>query len=51
MLASFVTRSRAPLNAVAKVSRDENGRVILRLKDREDVLQVSQPYAHLFRQM
>jgi len=39
------------LNAVAKVSRDENGRVILRLKDRGDVLLVSQPYAHLFRQM
>jgi DNA-binding LytR/AlgR family response regulator len=39
------------LNAVAKVSRDANGRVILRLKDRDDVLQVSQPYAHLFRQM
>ena len=39
------------LNAVAKVSRDANGRVILRLKDRDEVLQVSQPYAHLFRQM
>ncbi len=39
------------LNAVAKVSRDESGRVILRLKDRDEVLQVSQPYAHLFRQM
>ena len=39
------------LNAVAKVSRDANGRVILRLRDRDDVLQVSQPYAHLFRQM
>ena len=39
------------LNAVAKVSRDANGRVILRLKDRDEVLLVSQPYAHLFRQM
>ena len=39
------------LNAVAKVSRDGGGRVILRLKDREEVLHVSQPYAHLFRQM
>jgi len=25
--------------------------VVLRLKDRKEVLQVSQPYAHLFRQM
>ena len=39
------------LNAVSKVSRDDSGRVILRLKDRDEVLQVSQPYAHLFRQM
>jgi DNA-binding LytR/AlgR family response regulator len=39
------------LNAIAGVSRDLAGRVILRLKDRDEVLQVSQPYAHLFRQM
>jgi len=39
------------LNAVESVGRDLNGRVILRLKDRPEVLQVSQPYAHLFRQM
>jgi DNA-binding LytR/AlgR family response regulator len=39
------------LGAVASVGRDGNGRVVLRLKDRADVLQVSQPYAHLFRQM
>ena len=39
------------LNAVASVGRDLRGRVVLRLKDRDEVLQVSQPYAHLFRQM
>jgi DNA-binding LytR/AlgR family response regulator len=39
------------LNAVESVGRDLQGHVILRLKDRPEVLQVSQPYAHLFRQM
>lgn len=39
------------LNAVEAVSRDLNGHVVLRLKDRKEELQVSQPYAHLFRQM
>ena len=39
------------LNAVESVGRDLNGRVVLRLKDRPEVLQVSQPFAHLFRQM
>jgi DNA-binding LytR/AlgR family response regulator len=39
------------LNAVESVGRDLNGHVVLRLKDRKEVLQVSQPYAHLFRQM
>jgi DNA-binding LytR/AlgR family response regulator len=39
------------VNAIASVSRDLAGRVILRLKDRDEVLSVSQPYAHLFRQM
>jgi DNA-binding LytR/AlgR family response regulator len=39
------------LNAVESVGRDLQGRVVLRLKDRPEVLQVSQPYAHLFRQM
>ncbi len=39
------------LNAVASVGRDLKGNVILRLKDRHELLQVSQPYAHLFRQM
>jgi DNA-binding LytR/AlgR family response regulator len=39
------------LNAVESVGRDLNGHVILRLKDRKETLQVSQPYAHLFRLM
>jgi DNA-binding LytR/AlgR family response regulator len=39
------------LIAVESVGRDLNGHVILRLKDRTESLQVSQPYAHLFRQM
>jgi DNA-binding LytR/AlgR family response regulator len=39
------------LNAIESVGRDLNGHVILRLKDRKETLQVSQPYAHLFRQM
>ena len=39
------------LNAIESVSRDMNGHVILRLKDRTETLQVSQPFAHLFRQM
>jgi DNA-binding LytR/AlgR family response regulator len=39
------------LNAVESVGRDMNGHVVLRLKERPEVLQVSQPYAHLFRQM
>ena len=39
------------LNAVARVARDLKGRVILHLKERNEVLQVSERYAHLFRQM
>jgi DNA-binding LytR/AlgR family response regulator len=39
------------VNAIAAVTRDIAGHVVLRLKDRKEVLQVSQPYAHLFRQM
>jgi DNA-binding LytR/AlgR family response regulator len=39
------------LNAVESVGRDMRGHVILRLKDRRELLQVSQPYEHLFRQM
>ena len=39
------------LNAIESVGRDLKGNVILRLKDREEVLRVSQAYVHLFRQM
>jgi len=39
------------LNAIARVGRDLRGRVVLHLKGEDEVLQVSQPYAHLFRQM
>ncbi len=39
------------LNAVKSVGRDSKGHVVLRLKDRSELLPVSQPYAHLFRQM
>jgi DNA-binding LytR/AlgR family response regulator len=39
------------LNAVESVGRDLKGHVVLRLKDRREVLKVSQPYEHLFRQM
>ena len=39
------------LNAVGSVGRDLRGNVVLRLKDRPEVLRVSQQYAHLFRQM
>jgi len=39
------------LDAVASVGRSLTGQVVLRLKDRSETLQVSQPYAHLFRQM
>jgi DNA-binding LytR/AlgR family response regulator len=39
------------LNAIDSVSRDIKENVILRLKDRAEVLRVSKAYAHLFRQM
>jgi DNA-binding LytR/AlgR family response regulator len=39
------------VNAVAEVSRDARGHPKLRLKNRSEALQVSQPFAHLFRQM
>jgi len=39
------------LNAIAAVTKDLAGHVVLRLKERQEVLHVSQPYAHLFRQM
>jgi len=39
------------LNAVESVGRDLRGHVVLRIKGRPELLQVSQPYTHLFRQM
>lgn len=39
------------VNAIAEVSRDTRGHPVLRLKHRNEALQVSQPFAHLFRQM
>jgi DNA-binding LytR/AlgR family response regulator len=39
------------LNSIESVGRDLKGHVVLRLKGRPELLQVSQPYEHLFRQM
>ena len=39
------------LGAVASVGRDHRGHVVLRLRGRDEVLPVSQTFAHLFRQM
>ncbi len=39
------------LNAVESVGHDEKGRMVLRLRGRSEVLHVSQPYSHTFRQM
>lgn len=39
------------VNAIASVSRDFAGRLIIKLKSRKETLPVSQPFAHLFRQM
>lgn len=39
------------VNAIGAISRDLAGRLIIKLKDRKETLQVSQPYSHLFRQM
>ena len=39
------------LNAVESVGHDLKGHVVLRLKDSAEVLKVSQPFEHLFRQM
>ncbi len=39
------------VNAVAEVSRDARGLPKLHLKQRKEALEVSQPFAHLFRQM
>ena len=50
----FVQMHRATIvnrNAVESVARDVKGHVVLRLRGLEAVLPVSQPYAHLFRQM
>src|SRR5258706_3075962 len=50
----FVQMHRATivnLNAVESVGRDSKGHVMLRLKDRRELLPVSQPYTHLFREM
>jgi DNA-binding LytR/AlgR family response regulator len=39
------------VSAVAEVSRDSRGYPVLHLKNRSEPIQVSQPFAHLFRQM
>jgi DNA-binding LytR/AlgR family response regulator len=39
------------VNAIAEVARDRRGHLTLHLKARKESLPVSQPYAHLFRQM
>jgi len=39
------------LNAIAGVSRDFAGHLTVKLKNRKETLPVSQPFAHLFRQM
>jgi len=39
------------LNAIAGVSRDFAGHLTVKLRNREETLPVSQPFAHLFRQM
>ena len=39
------------VNAIGSVSRDFAGRFVVLLKSRKETLSVSQPYAHLFRQM
>jgi DNA-binding LytR/AlgR family response regulator len=39
------------VNVIEEVSRDARGLPILHLKTRSEVLHVSQPFAHLFRQM
>jgi DNA-binding LytR/AlgR family response regulator len=39
------------VNAIASISRDFSGRLIVKLKNREETLPVSQPFAHRFRQM
>jgi DNA-binding LytR/AlgR family response regulator len=39
------------VNAIAGIHRDFRGRLHVRLKNRKETLQVSDPYVHLFKQM
>ena len=39
------------INAVAGVTRDMGGHLLLKLKERKETLAVSEPYMHLFKQM
>jgi DNA-binding LytR/AlgR family response regulator len=39
------------VNAIASLSRDFRGHLTVKLKKREETLPVSEPFAHLFRQM
>jgi DNA-binding LytR/AlgR family response regulator len=39
------------LSAIDSVARDAYGHLIVRLRQRQETLRVSQPFAHLFRQM
>lgn len=39
------------IGAIAGVSRDFGGHLVVKLKNRKETLSVSQPFAHLFRQM
>ena len=39
------------VNAISEVSRNARGHPLLHLRDRSETLEVSQPFAHLFRQM
>jgi len=39
------------VNAIAGVSRNLGGQLVVKLKNRSETLPVSQPFAHLFRQM
>lgn len=39
------------VGAIAGVSRNFAGNLVVKLKDRKETLTVSQPFAHLFRQM
>jgi DNA-binding LytR/AlgR family response regulator len=39
------------MRAIASVTRDENGRGLIKLKQRAETLTVSQPFMTLFRNM